>query len=1314
MEQSGGSKDWFMAAATGNEILLRANLKCGNLKKCKALSSDRNVNELDSSGNSALILATEKNHRNILNILISFETIDVNIINNSGYTALLYACKNKNIDIITQLFAKGAKIVLRSPKLLNLYTTALNNVLQELIKNNQIEILEILIKNGLDVNSIIDLNNSLLVYIVIYNNKSFVEFMLGQPNININYITKLGETALIYAYKNNYVNKAQLLFDKGATIDIKVGPPELLSLYKTKINVLLQDIIKNNKKEILQNLIKNGLDVNSIIDLNKNSILMYAIDSANIDIIKLFLDQPSLKIDYVNFYTSQTALIIAYDKTNIDIMSLLIEKGAKMYIKDNYLYNKMFKDIISKNQKDILRMFVKKDLDLNSIIDESSTYTILMTIFLSDKKDLQQIVLEHQNIKSAINYIDIYGQTVITVVYDRLTDLRKKVDILTILFEKGAEIYTKTFNLNLQQKYTNNINRILQSICKNNQKEILQIFIKYGYDINSSIDEENNTLLMFSIKNRKNDFINDLLKEPIIDKSINIVAKSGQTALTYAIQYDKIEIVSILFKKGGRIKIEISEPVVAQSYKSVLDTTLQDICMTNRKDILQILINNGLDINSQIDKDGNTLFMYAIKNSKNDDFIKVLLSKFTNNHANNNHINKHNTTLLMYAIQYTEHLVKLLLEQPSIVNSINIIANSGDTALTYAVYHNKVEIVSLLFDNGGMIKIETTDPVLAKSYRSKLDTTLQNICQNNRKEILQIFINNGLDINSQIDEDMNTLFMSASINKDEHIDIVKLLLEQPTIRILMKNKQDKNALNLAIDKERYKIIEFFLKEKFYTKSDDDINGILQYVCKNNKINILKIFITSNIDINRTIDTDNDYSILMYAILNSNINMIYFLFSNNVDIEYKNKDGKTALNLAQEKKLSNKIELFKLFKKPSLIIKNGEILSQIDFNKDTFKKQISDDLETFFNISVDLTKIIPDEKNISSSYYLLKSQFTELKMSNVIKNRIRLSHNKLFYTDNSSVPPNIIEFNLVGKLAEGGFNKVSKYTYNDKSYIFREYRKEGNDELFNCFYENLKHLILYIIMCRYNGQIKTIPQPIGIGIYVNNGVEYIGFLSESGKIDFLDSLRAGISDNDIRLICHLIYKDLYMINNVPNMNLCFSHNDMKSENIVLTDDNYPLLIDFGFSFFKINDIIFYGPILSRQYYFNKDNCDRDYNLACDFITLLYTMKYYDYNYAISNDTKSIYFYDNFRFISDKIIRAINKYENKIKNDDVYTVLYDNSNIKQIVKSFNYKLNFENNLFPQMNIDSSRLVLYKRQLYYKKYLKYKQKYLQLQNK
>ena len=250
------------------------------------------------------------------------------------------------------------------------------------------------------------------------------------------------------------------------------------------------------------------------------------------------------------------------------------------------------------------------------------------------------------------------------------------------------------------------------------------------------------------------------------------------------------------------------------------------------------------------------------------------------------------------------------------------------------------------------------------------------------------------------------------------------------------------------------------------------------------------------------------------------------------------------------------------------------------------------------------------------------------------------------------------------------------------------------------------------MCRYNGQIKTFPQPIGIGIYENNGVEYIGFLSESGKRDFLDSLKAGISDNDVRLICHSIYKDLYMINDVPNMNLCFSHNDIKVENIVLTDDNYPLLIDFGFSFFKINDIIFYGPILSREYYFNKDNCDRDYNLACDFIVLLYNMRYYDYNYEISNDAKSIYFYNNFRFLSDKIIRAINKY--KISIDDVYTVLYDNSNIKQIVKSFNYKLNFENNLFPQMNIDSSRLVLYKRQLYYKKYLKYKQKYLQLQNK
>jgi len=438
-------------------------------------------------------------------------------------------------------------------------------------------------------------------------------------------------------------------------------------------------------------------------------------------------------------------------------------------------------------------------------------------------------------------------------------------------------------------------------------------------------------------------------------------------------------------------------------------------------------------------------------------------------------------------------------------------------------------------------------------------------------------------------------------------------------------------------------------------------------------------------------------------------------NNNNKIINKDISSNISSNIDTRMNIINKDTIFFNIKaEPKIILnKTGKILEPIPFIKANLKKQITDDLQEFFNISFNLNLITPDIANIYSSQRLFIEQFNEIYkekgLSGIVKNEISIEDDKLLFTDTSVNPPQKITFTFVDNLSSGADNTVKKYTYNNKSYIFREYKRKGYfNELFICFYENLKHLILYIVMCRYNRKLKIIPQPFGMGIYPNTDYytrlegsvpSNIGFITESGKSDLIEYLNTQPNEHLIQMISYQIYKELFTINNILDMNLCFMHDDIKADNIVLTDDNYPLLIDFGLSTFKIDNIIFgYG----------HHRCDRYYNLASEFFIFLYNINYHIFTFNISLDERCIYNKNTFI----KLIKIIQGSAFNVSTLRIYGILSDNfSKDINIFAGYIYELT-PTDLLEQMMIEPVLSIQYEREIFYKKYLKYKQKYLQLQ--
>jgi len=163
---------------------------------------------------------------------------------------------------------------------------------------------------------------------------------------------------------------------------------------------------------------------------------------------------------------------------------------------------------------------------------------------------------------------------------------------------------------------------------------------------------------------------------------------------------------------------------------------------------------------------------------------------------------------------------------------------------------------------------------------------------------------------------------------------------------------------------------------------------------------------------------------------------------------------------------------------------------------------------------------------------------------------------------------------LGKSAgSGSWNET--FTCTDekgKQFIIKETNTPNIDGEKSSFYENMKHLILYILIRKYIGKLKFIPQIYHLGI-IRKSKDKISVICimEKGEHILGDYINLVRFENTQKLFLK-IYNSLFIIEDKLKIN--FKHNDFKENNILVSSDGKPLLIDFGFSEFKIDNIQFY--------------------------------------------------------------------------------------------------------------------------------------------
>ena len=255
-------------------------------------------------------------------------------------------------------------------------------------------------------------------------------------------------------------------------------------------------------------------------------------------------------------------------------------------------------------------------------------------------------------------------------------------------------------------------------------------------------------------------------------------------------------------------------------------------------------------------------------------------------------------------------------------------------------------------------------------------------------------------------------------------------------------------------------------------------------------------------------------------------------------------------------------------------------------------QIQKDLYTFYHFNIPLIAISNNNNNMDLNLFRWVKKYFDIDIKPYLA-KYTQNNNEITYRDNN-FQGELKYFIIPGQNTEmGGYNKTVHVTKlnGDREYIYKEGKSHDKNPLYQSFYENLKHVILYIIISRYIRKLRIIPRPYYIGLGSKD--DTICMIMDSAGTDTLNvycnklqesqgNLSSKTIITEINRIFFIIYKELVLINSSimkDAQSILFKHNDLHSKNIMMMKEPngmyYPVLIDFGFVEFYIGNLNFIG-------------------------------------------------------------------------------------------------------------------------------------------
>jgi len=244
--------------------------------------------------------------------------------------------------------------------------------------------------------------------------------------------------------------------------------------------------------------------------------------------------------------------------------------------------------------------------------------------------------------------------------------------------------------------------------------------------------------------------------------------------------------------------------------------------------------------------------------------------------------------LLTDRLNFDDHCRQIVNKLQLMGVDFNAKTEEGENCLSLALRNKNIKMLKCL--------LEICPDVLSTNFQGK--TVLHTAAEMGFTQVLDILTLNQLTAMDLHDEEMSSLLLAIANN---HLDMVKLLVNKNLFSYQKKDNQGRNALHLAVDKKLIAIVKFLLNNC----KDWDINEQIPfsgYTClhlaaSGKHPEMVKLLLAY--DANPNEKNATGFTPLHCAVAANCAKVVKILLNNEADRNLLNDDNKTALDLATD-------------------------------------------------------------------------------------------------------------------------------------------------------------------------------------------------------------------------------------------------------------------------------------------------------------------------------------------------------------------------------------------------------------------------------
>lgn len=391
--------------------------------------------------------------------------------------------------------------------------------------------------------------------------------------------------------------------------------------YAQKNTLLDRSFWKNNPTvEAIQTEITKGNDPSQLNSNAFDPVCLAINEKASNEAVKFLLAQKGNDVNK-RTHDERTYIFWAAYRGNVEIMNYLIEKGARLDVRDDKGYSALtFAAASGEPNTQVYDLCIKNGIDIKKDLDNEGANALLLAMpFDKDFALTNYFISKGLDIKS----VDARGNTAFNYAA-KMGNIKTMKGLLAkgVTFNDNAMIFASQgtrssantvevyqYLESLKVKPTavgkNGETALHNIVRKEKQFEVVKYFLSKGVDVNAA-DLEGNTVFMNAASSNNDIEIIDVLAAKL--KDINHKNKKGATAIALAVRNNTPEIVQALLSKGADVKaIDKNGDNLAfylmQSYSPQKSAAFESK--------LKILEEKGLALATP-QKNGNTLYHLAV------------------------------------------------------------------------------------------------------------------------------------------------------------------------------------------------------------------------------------------------------------------------------------------------------------------------------------------------------------------------------------------------------------------------------------------------------------------------------------------------------------------------------------------------------------------------------------------------------------------------------------------------------------------------------------------------------------------------------